>query len=185
MTWSLKTTTFVAVVPMEEMPTRAETAANPYVTRTSTYTPAHTAKTILRGWRPVTFQHQEPETAGDEHGHVHQVPQAPAPTDYEARWNTRQNFHLAVADTIDCLTTFSTPYISRRNTMQLQLECFGWGATTAHFKLEVPIQIAMRIDAVGNNGASLPFAPRNSSYFIDGVELEAQADHSASPLYVR
>lgn len=185
-TWFLKTTTFVAVVPMEEMPTRAETAANHFVTRTSTYTPARTAKTILRDWRPVVFQHPVVEAAENAaYSPVIQVPQSPIPTASETRWTTKQNFHLTIAKTIECLTTFSTPYISRRHTLQHQLECQIWGTTMAQFKLEVPIQVAMRGDAVSSDGAGLHSASSSSSYFIDGVGSEAQADNSSSPLYVR
>lgn len=185
LTWSLKTTTFVAVVPMEELPTRAETATDPFVTRTSTYTPAHTAKTILRDWYPVTDQrHAIGITSNDEHQPLHQVQQAPVTTASETLWSAKQNFHLAIADTTDCLTTFSTPYISRRHTLQLQLECHSWKTVTAQFKLEVPIQIAMRGDAAdseSSNGSQASSAP----YLIDGEGLTTQAYPAASPLYVR
>jgi hypothetical protein len=176
---------------MGEMPTRAETAANPFITRTSIHTPARTAKTILRDWRPVraaVLQDPTVEAGGNAehqpHGPLQQLSREPIPT-ADTCWTTKQNFHLTIAETIECLTTFSTPYISRRHTLQLQLECEGWGATKARFQLEVPIQIVMRGDAVSNGGVGQRHRSSRSLNFIDGVGLETQADHLASPLYVR
>jgi hypothetical protein len=203
MSWLLSTTTSVSVVPMENMPTLTETASDPYTARSSSSTPLRTAKMVLHDWAPATTndtnpisilrqqqQHQQQQQQGEQ-----PLTEPPTPPNgYEARWQTSQTLHLTLPGLPEGSTTFSTPYISRRHCLLLQLECRSQGSAAVQLKLRIPVQIALtrtaRITYQGGGAAATPHPSPSSSPsgpldILRGDEGCVGEEVVASPVYSR
>jgi hypothetical protein len=207
MSWLLSTTTFVSVVPMENMPTLKETASDPYTARSSSSTPLRTAKMVLHDWTPTTTtdsnplsnsqQQQQQQQQGQQPQQPHPKQQQPpnSPNGYAAHWQTSQPLHLTLPGLSEDSTTFSTPYISRRHCLLLQLECRSQSSAAVQFKFRIPVQIALtrtaRITYRGEgSAAATPHLSRSSSPsgplgMLRGGEGRVGEEVVASPVYAR
>lgn len=184
MRWLLKTTTFVAVIPMQEMPTSSETTSNAFVARTSESTPERNAKMLIRDWQISTSCHNLSEVAVDAEQPADQVSMWTHRTNVDApQWSNKQHLHLAVAGKWDCPTTFFTPYISRRHTLQLRLDCHAMGNSITQFKFDLPVQIVL-LNALSNSSEQDEAPTHGSAASSDGVSFEAQQESAESPPYV-
>lgn len=185
MDWSLKTTTFVAVIPMREMPARAETMSNPFIARTSVCTPERSGKMVLRDWQSTYRQDGLlgiPFDSGQEW--CRESTEAPCGEEGRLEWYIEQRLYLTIDTTQECATTFFTPYISRRHTLQLRLGCHNMGNTMTQFKFEVPVQIVL----LDRSPSSRGLEERNvhGSVPSPGDDWhQAQTELSESPPYVR
>jgi hypothetical protein len=184
MSWLLSTTTFVSVVPMENMPTLTETASDPYTARSSSSTPLRTAKMVLHDWFPAVnaSNHIPRQEQGHQSRQSHQSQPSTRPepqksdNGYEARWQTSQNLHLTLPGLSEGSTTFSTPFVSRRHCLLLQLECRSQGCAAVQFKFRIPVQIALtRMERITYQGPTT--TPPSSA--CAGEEV------FASPVYSR
>jgi len=204
MSWLLKTTTFVSVVPMENTPTLAETASDPYIARSSTCTPLRTAKMVLRDWIPTSITSSDgiSQPSPIDHASASAFQSAPLPLprcsssfsgrpkksniSYEADWHKKERLHLPLPGIPECPTTFSTPYISRRHCLHLQLECRSPGCASVLFRFRVPVQIASTRTARVNHYDAATIPPPSSS---ENVEILSGGgpvrEMVASPVYSR
>jgi hypothetical protein len=206
MSWLLSTTNFVSVVPMENMPTLKETASDPYTARSSSSTPLRTAKMVPHDWTPTTTttdinplsNSQQQQQQGQQPQQPHPKQQQPpnSPNGYAAHWQTSQPLHLTLPGLSEDSTTFSTPYISRRHCLLLQLECRSQSSAAVQFKFRIPVQIALtrtaRITYQGGEGsaAATPHLSRSSSPsgplgMLRGGEGRVGEEVVASPVYAR
>lgn len=202
MSWLLSTTTFVSVVPMENMPTLTETASDPYTARSSSSTPLRTAKMVLHDWLPAVngSNHIPRQEQGHQslQSHQSQATTRPEPqksdSSYEAHWHTSQNLHLTLPGLSKGSTTFSTPFISRRHCLLLQLECRSQGCAAVQFKFRIPVQIALtRTARIVHQGPTTTPPPSPASSPSGPLEILCGGSSSAcvgeemiaSPAYSR
>ena len=198
MSWLLRTTTFVSVVPMGNMPTLTETASDPYTARSSSSTPLRTAKMVLRDWSPATIETSaptyQPFLNDTPRPQLFAGTKDSPPKAYEAQWQASERLHLTLSGLSESSTTFSTPYISRRHCVHLQLECRSQNSAAVQFKFRVPVQIALtrtaRITYQGTAAAAAPPPSRTASLsepleILRGGSTRAGREVVASPVYSR
>lgn len=185
MEWSLKTTTFVAVTPMQEMPTRAETMSNGFIGRISAYSAERSAKMVLRNWQSSN-RHDSPPEIASACGRMNCIDSSRLGVSKEDRreWLIEQRLHLTVATTQENATTFFTPYISRRHTLQLRLDCHTTGNPITQFQFEVPVQLVLLDKSPCSRQLQQGFV-YGPVPVLEQVSARAQAELSASPPYVR
>lgn len=139
--WLLESTTFVSVVPLYELPTLQDAIADPYIAAAATSTPLRTIKLVLRDWTSCDGGGAAPCPTGSQSVRKRRFILTTAPIEFESHWHRHERLFLPLTELTEGSTTFSTPYLSRRHTIQLQLEGCRHGATAVRLRLAVPLQI--------------------------------------------
>lgn len=183
--WLLKTTAFLAVVPMHELPTFQDTAADPYIAALSTSTPLRSVKLVLRDWTSCADGCAPLSSVNPHSVQRSTVNATTAPVGFEARWHKHERLFLPLADLSECSTTFSTPYISRRHTIEVQIESRSSGSSTVQLKLRVPIQIVKTALSLATYGGGVAPSGELTEDQSDCATLTRQTSSADSPVYVR
>lgn len=183
--WLLKTTTFVAVVPMHELPTMQDTIADPYIAASSTSTPLRTVKLVLRDWTSCADGCAPSSSVNPHSVQRSTVNVTTAHGGFEARWHRHERLFLPLADLSDCSTTFSTPYISRRHTIQVQIESRCPASSKVQLKMRVPIQIVKTALSLGTCGGGVAPSNELTEDQSHSATLTRQRSSAESPVCVR
>lgn len=143
--WLLESTTFISVVPMQEIPTRKEAFNSPFIASSTTSSPWRTAKMHLYRWNVV----ESCASSVTSHGSSAPFIAVPArgccssesATEHlRTKWRKEETLHLALTPPSDSIPSFFTPRLSRRYSLHLHFE-FQDHEKAAHFNLQIPVQI--------------------------------------------